>query len=352
MGNENTRNNLKRRFNKEFLFLIGAVLTMGVAIVFNSLFIGGFKSGKEFWQTFLTDSLINTAISIFGVIAGIPYGIVLTKEKRTADGGNGRYIQEYTEYAKTRKLVDDKRKHFSQWHNQQHLYELRQKKINYLLDNGITQAELILELNLTEALTLLDTPQVFTVNDEKIFFKSLTLDQIEKVKIVFSGKIKVAKLSDQYFLYPEGKGRKSFYEQADKETATETKSIVSKTIYKVLLGTIITIIFTATTMDLIDMNSKTEMIRAFTKMFIRIFNGASSIFWGILIGQEHTYMILYYLAGRTDFLKLFNSDTSFKYKEDEEIAKEEFAKRILGEGLLLTTNNNNENIKETKELKE
>ena len=58
----------------------------------------------------------------------------------------------------------------------------------------------------------------------------------------------------------------------------------------------------------------------------RLFNAASSTLWGYLIGQESVYKRCYYINGKTQFLRNFDADRDFKFKDVRQIAREEYLK--------------------------
>jgi hypothetical protein len=54
-----------------------------------------------------------------------------------------------------------------------------------------------------------------------------------------------------------------------------------------------------------------------------------------MIGQEHVYMLCYYLTGRTQFLQAFDADKEFVPVSIEDEAKQEYIERVKDETLLL-----------------
>jgi hypothetical protein len=270
------------------------------------------------------NALINAAITIFGVVSAVPSGLVSTKQRKNPDGSDGRYLQEFSEYNEIRQKIEPKRLEFSQWHNSQHLKEQMQKCTDYLLSKGILQASDILKLSIPQVREL-TTSKPLTVGDVEIYFKALTVEQIEACVRVLSGKVMVHKLPDYYFLYFDGRSSKTFYDQAYRESVNENFALVAKLIYRICIGFIITCIFTGMVVEpSSEATTAQAVLMAVINTIARIFNAVTSVLWGWLLGQEIAYKQCYYINGRTQFLKLFDSDTSFKAVNIEEQARAEY----------------------------
>ena len=310
---------------KETLFVGIALVCMVLVIVFTSIVNAGLDPTKMFTIENAGNALINAAITVFGVISALPAGIVATKQRRNADGSDGRYLQEFTDYNEIRQKIEPNRLAFSQWHNAQHIKEQTQKCTDYLLSKGILQASDILKLTITQVRTL-TTSQPIEVEGRTVYFKALTDEQIIACVRVLSGKVIVHKLPDYYFLYIDGKSSKTFYDQAYRESMDENFALVAKLLYRICTGFIITCIFTG----LIIYEPDPELSTARTVMMMiinivaRVFNAVSSTLWGWLLGQDLVYKQCYYLNGRTQFLKLFDSDHSFKVVDIEELARADY----------------------------
>jgi hypothetical protein len=309
---------------KETLFVGIALMCMILIIVFTSIVNAGLDPSKMFTPKNAGNALINAAITVFGVIAALPAGMVSTKQRKNPDGSDGRYLQEFSEYYEIRQKIEPRRLIFSQWHNAQHIKEQKQKCTDYLLSKGILQTSVILNLTI-EQVRRLTTSQVFTIGTDHVYVKALTEEQIEACVKVLSGKVIVHKLPDYYFLYFDGKSSKTFYDQAYREASDENLTLVAKLLYRICTGFIITCIFTGLVVYEPDPEASTAkvVIMAIINIVARIFNAVSSTLWGWLLGQELVYKQCYYINGRTQFLKLFDSDVDFKADSIEEIARAE-----------------------------
>lgn len=318
-----------QKFNKhiakETLFVCIALVCMVLIIVFTSIVNAGLDPSKMFTRENVGDALVNAAITIFGVIAAMPAGIVSTKQRVNPDGSDGKYLQDFAEYNEIRQKIEPKRFAFSQWHNQQHIKEQTQKCVDFLLSKGILQASDIMKLTVEQVKTL-TTSQLIKVHTEEIYFKALTEEQIIACIRALSGKIVVHKLPDYYFLYIDGKSSKTFYDQAYNESRDENLTLVSKLLYRIFAGFVITCIFTGFVITEPDPNISTHraIILAIVNAVAQLFNAVTSILWGWLLGQESVYKQCYYINGRTQFLKLFDSDEEFKPKSLQDLARAEY----------------------------
>jgi hypothetical protein len=310
---------------KETLFVFAALTCMCIIIVFTSIVNAGFDIEKIFEKENISNAVINAAITIFGTVAAVPAGIVATKQRRAPDGSLGRYLQEFDGYNKIRAKVEPRRLAFNQWHAAQHRKELHQKQVEYLLSKGVLQAEDVLKLPKDQVVKL-TTSQKFVVDDKTLFFKALTDEQIHAVLHVLAGKINVHKLPDFYFLYVDGKSSSSFYDQAYYETRNANLSFVVNLISKIFTGFVITSIFTGLviTDNPSDLTNAEIVLKAIIMVAARVFNAITSTLWGWLLGQEMVYTECYYINGRTQFLELFDNDTSFVEKDIQTQAKEDF----------------------------
>lgn len=314
--------------SKESLFVTAALTCMFAMIIVTSVANAGLDPEKIFTVKNLSNILINISITIFGIVASIPSGTTSTKQRLNPDGKPGRYIQEFDAYNKIRDKIESKRFKFSQWHYKQFLEENKQKKVNYLLSKGIFQAEEILNLS-REEIEQLTTAKTF--NDK--YYKALSPNQILAALYVYDGKIIVHKLPDFYFLYIDGKGKRSFYDQAYYQKQDEQFTLFSKLIFKIFIGFLVTTIFTSLVIEsyTADAYNAAFVFNIILTILTRTFNAVSSTFWGYLIGQEVVYKQCYYINGKTQFLQAFDADDNFEYKDLQEIAKEEYLKEVEGE---------------------
>lgn len=312
---------------KETAFVGMALICMLAMILVTSIAETGMDFKKVLSQDNLSNVLINVSITVFGTLAAVPLGSAGTKQRINPDGTHGRYLQEFHAYNKIRQKIESRITMFGQWHHEQFLKEHRAKCVNYLLERNIVQAEDILHLS-REQLVALTEPQHYDVEGVTVYFRALSPLQIQACLKVYDGKISVHKLPDFYFLYIDGKGKRTFYDQAYYESRDENYSLISNLIYRVFIGFTITCIFTGLVLDFVNVEDFTAayIAQMLLTVFTRVFNAASSIFWGYMAGQEFVYKQCYYINGKTQFLQAFDSDKEFVFKDIRQITKEEYLK--------------------------
>ena len=315
---------LNRRFQKETALVFASIACMSIIIIFTSLANAKFDFEKAFADENMSNALISAALTVFGTLVSVPAGKSETKLRVNPDGSPGRYIQEFNDYNEVRELVEPKRIAFNQWHSLQHRKELTQKRIEYLLSRGVLQAEDILKLTV-EQVTKLTTSQTFTIQKETLYFKALSKAQIKACVKVLEGKVTVHKLPDFYFLYVDGKSSKSFYDQAYYEKRVANAILAGKLAYKIFIGFAIVSVFTglAVTPNS-ELTTAEYIMQAAINITARLFSTITSAFWGWMLGQELAYRECYYINGKTQFLRLFHSDTSFEEIDLQEQAKTEY----------------------------
>lgn len=291
-----------------------------------SIASAGLDFNRIFTTETLSDVLINAAITIFGTVSAIPAGGANTKQRYNGDTP-GRFLTIYGEYLRVSIEVLKQHSRFSQWHKAQHSKEIHEKCLRYLIEKGVVQAEQVMLLS-REQISSLRVAKKLEVNGQELYFKALSDEQIDACLRVADGKVSVHKLSDFYFLYYDGNGSKSFYDKAYEEQKATSAHFLLKLGYKLFLGIAITCIFTGLVVSVStgdyppgSPEAKQALYNALIKMFSRIFNAVTSTIWGWLIGQELVFDKCYYIEGKTQFLKLFLSDTDFVALTPEEEAR-------------------------------
>ena len=310
---------------KEFGSVIAAVLCLFILSVITAFANAGLDPSRLNTVENITNMCLNAATTIFGVIVAIPLGVVCTKQITSDTGSPGKYLTTYSAYVKIRKDIEPKRLSFGQWHTRQHIDEQRQKCLNHLLAHNIEQAHDIMKLS-REQILQLTTSQKFTIDGVETYFKALTHEQIRACNDVLSGRVVVHKLPDSYFLYVDGKSSATFYDQAHSEARDNAIFLITRLMYKIFIGFVITSIFTSLIISKLsdDITTREYVIKALISVFARTFNAISSVYWGFQIGQEQVYRQCYYINGKTQFLELFNADTTFVPKSLQELAKEDY----------------------------
>lgn len=299
------------KLGKEVALASSSIIVLVLVTILTSFITCGFDVQKMFSGENTFNLIINASITVMGIISSLPLGIVNTKQRVNPDGTHGRYMQEHAAFHTIRQKIEPRRKYFGQWHAAQYLKECKEKQISYLLKHNILQPEYILQLNVNQVNSL-TVPKTFKIDGKKVYINALTESQIKACVKVLKGKVQVRKLPDFYFLYVDNVSNLSFYDAAYSERKDEAKTIFIKIISKVALGFTISCILTGFLHDVKNIVfTPSYVLTAIMLMLIRIFNALTSVFAGISAGQEIVYKQCYYINGKTQFLKSFDSDTSF-----------------------------------------
>lgn len=305
----------KPKFTKDLLYIVLTLIIVIAMNVLSTLAGGEFNfdnfSEREFWSNLL----LNLSIVLICTITAIPYGVSTTKL-------GGRYLSDYDNFLKAFERIRFKLYLFSQWHAVKYQRELHDKQVKYLLTKGVKQAELVLQLDLQD-LDDLEVPFKKNINGTDIYFNSLTDAQIKACKKVFAGKVTIKKLPDYYFLYVDGQGGSTFYEQASLEKKVERAYLVGSICSKLAISFAFTSIWTGLVMDAYIYDN-TELAKIIVNMLARIYSAVQSIFNGINIGQNYVYKKCYYINGKSQILDEFYTDITVDYKDDQEIAKQNY----------------------------
>lgn len=300
----------KYKMGKEVALAFSSIFILILITILTSFINCGFDFKKMFSDENTFNLVTNANITIMGIVSSIPLGIVLTKQLKNADGTPGRYLQEYAAFHEIRQKIEPKRKLFGQWHTAQYLKECREKQFNYLLKHNVLQPEYILKLNIAQVKSLTVTRR-FSIDGVEVTVNALSKRQINACVKVLNGEVVVHKLPDFYFLYVDNVSNDSFYDVAYKEHKIETSTILAKVISKVALGFIISCLLTGFLYDLKNVQfTSSYVLAAILLTLVRIFNAVSSIFAGICAGQEFVYKLCYFINGKTQFLKIFDTEVA------------------------------------------
>ena len=298
------------KMGKEIALAFSSIIILIVITILTSFITCGFDVKKMFSGENTFNLVTNAAITVMGIISSIPLGIVLTKQHMCEDGSPGRYQLEYQNFYAIRQKIECKRGLFGQWHSNQYVKECREKQINYLLRHNVLQPEAILKLSVAQVNTL-TVSKTFKIDGAEVVLNALTKQQIKACVKVLSGKIKVHKLPDFYFLYVDNVSNQSFYDTAYTERKDETKTVIAKLFTKVTIGLIISCILTGFLYDLKNVElTPNYIVMALLLMLVRIYNALTSVFAGISTGQELVYKMCYYINGKTQFLKSFDAEVT------------------------------------------
>lgn len=318
-----------KSISKEIIVVVFTIVFTLAVTVLTTLTGAGFDLSRITMVELYTNILVNAVTILLVTVVAFPYGKLNTMCKTTAKGEDGKYKAAYRAYDAAYLLAKPKLYQFSQWHDQKYEKEVYAKQIRYLCEKGIKQPELILKLN-REQVVQLSSPQCFEIDGVPVYFSALTKSQLKACLKVFDGKVSLHKLSDYYFLYIDGKGTSSFYEQARYETIAENAYVVGNILLKVLIGLVISCILTSLVIDNLMFDQQT-ILKIVTNLISRILTIGQSLYSGYCIGQEYIYKKCYYINGKTQILTEFAEDTTFVFEDPQTLAKQEYERSTVDE---------------------
>lgn len=285
----------------------------------------GIKEEFDFFQ-WLSNSLILLGIMVFGLLLGESIG----KDKQVEKVG-GLYQRNLLEYNTFRKLVDPIIVFFSQYYQWFMPKELRDKKINFLIMNGVEmkKAEYIVDYCTIDDFFEL---QQHPIEREGIIIRKLTSIEIEPVEDVLSGKIKLDLSNPSYYLSAFGlSNSKSVLEigkQLDKEIKFNRKS---NRIIKISVSLIVSLLLGILTvkefMEGGDSQAWLNLISRVTALFTSLLSGWLSAVVDVKLRAEK-------LSNKTTILKMFKNAIDMKIfipKSESELAKEELSNYLKEE---------------------
>ena len=278
------------------------------------------------WLKWLGSAMILFGIAVFGLFIGESMGIDYSKEK--ADGLYQKNLQKYTSF---RELIDGIIIYFSLFYDWLVPQRLESKQINFLIMNDVnpTKAKNIVKYCDADDFWLLQKETIKKeVNGEEIYIKKLNQHEIDPVKEVLEGNVKLELSGVAYYLQAfatsnqrdmleQGEG----YKKARKynRTSSRTVRLVGGAVISLALGVL-------TVNDFMRAGDG----QAWMNLVTRIANLFTALFSGWLSGVGDVKLEAEAIENKTDVLKLFNSAYEKKlfatYDENED-AKRTYEKQ-------------------------
>lgn len=311
---------MKSFFNRKAILVSLSLVFIVVIIAVTSFANAGID--PNYWKSdkFITDTIFTVALVLIGTVVGNAEG-----DNYFRNNAKGLFVASYNGFNEKRKKIETIVDKFSHWNR--HLYEKEyyEKCLRYLVnDNGIKQAELILQLDRTQIITLENAPQSFLINGVERYINSLTSEQIKAILRVLDGKIKMTYVHDGYFLNAYSKNKsKTMYEQASMQEQDKHRKFIMLTTYRVIFTVLNGMVLTAFVVD----NTGTEdTSQAVINLFSRYFTLFSSVAWGFLLANDMIKDECVFLDYKTTTLERFYLEVEVNHtyvaKTEEEIAYE------------------------------
>lgn len=263
------RENLKK-------IIKGITLVFGlVLIIFISFYYISFDPEKINWGEWGANACILIGIMIFGILMGSSIGKDIQQEKP-----KGSYQTKCQEYLFVYETIKDIAIYFSQFWILFKARKLREKKIEYLVDNNIdTRIATAIVDNLEKEDFVVgkmiingDGTKIYVkeVNGKELKFKKYTEEEAKVITKIFGFVLDT--YGDSYYLqlYDEG-GKKINEAEAGKKIAEKIKRDKrNNLIVRIISALIVSIVWTALTIEEFTQDDPSKKVKAYMNLMSRI----------------------------------------------------------------------------------
>lgn len=314
---------------REYLKDKKTVMTfLALTIAFVICILLGFGSNFYFKATeesFLPELAISFALCVYCLFFGVPEGRNLHQKKI-----GGRYELARRKFLEEREKTIGRDNDFNQWLDK--YYEDRKTEYfqNILSMHGITNPQ-VLDLDLSELESLSkpykkDWKYTAFEGRKETYFRSLNDDQISLIKDIFTGKIHVDKIPNDYFKTLNGKMVLSEYIEQSRIGKRNNYLYFSLIIYRIILVFAFAFVFSSFGFEIVQASDTSEVVGRVVNTLSRVWTMLSSFVYGFAVGQIMTIKDAEVLEFKYNVNREFNSDKEFKALTEEEIAEKEYKK--------------------------
>lgn len=286
---------------------------------------------KELDSSFWSDLAISFALCVYCLYFGIPEGKNLYQKKN-----NGRYKVALHKFEEARQVSMKHDFEFNQW--LESYYEKNKK--DYLLSVLSLHGNInpyALDLDYYE-LDELKRPFKKVWDDTEFsgrkptYFRSMTDDQIEILKDIYNGEIKVERIPDDFFKTLNGKILISEYIEQMRERKKNRLQVGLLIVGRVIMVFAFAFIFASFGMSLSDSQDASVVFKQVYSMISRMWTMISSFIYGFSLGKFIVMRDSSVLEYKARVNIEFNCDKKFTYLSEDEMAKkeyEEYEKKVV-----------------------
>lgn len=290
----------------------------------------GFDPAVFLTWNYWTRMIIQFAISIFAMITGRQIGDDTQRNKPGC-----QYRRELSKYSAQYARIDSGGMfdHFEAWLDTYRERKLHKKVVETLRDFGIKQNE-VLDLDLQDLPHLshpyvkdwTDTPYFEKYLDRKTGesktrFKSLTETQIDALRKIHEGYVRVPAVSSSYFMNALKGTSVDEWERASKADRKKGAQLASGYTYRIIVMLVLSLAANGINPSPYQDNNAVAL-----NIAMRIFVLITSVIWGIYLGFKAVELDIVFLAYKTYIVKLYGDEyESGKFKPEsiqEEIDRE------------------------------
>lgn len=318
--NTKTAEKVKSLVNRKVI--LGALaLTMALVVICVCSFIPYIIKPENLTSPkFITDSLINGAITILCMVATMFIG-----QANNAQDARSNIAKSTVKFNKTRAEIDVVGIFgFKQWVKQvQQPKDIKDSKEQILLQKGI------------DDLTILDlsVPQIENLTVARIYDKipypALTKEQIKTVVHVKTHGVNYKLVPPEYYLSSKTiLEKKNRSERAANEGKKKALTLIVSISTKIVISLVFSAIFAMLVRDVLQKIDPTE---ATATLFSRLLNFFTSIFMGYLVGCQINDIDAEYIDMKEQTQREYLDDKDFTPKTIKEVAREQVIENMKEE---------------------
>ena len=291
----------------------------------------------------LSNSLIIFGIIVFGLLMGESWG----KDNRKHDQ-KGLYAKSLNEFEDLIDGLKNEMTYFGQFYTWELDRENKSKKTNFLLSTGMSyeKAKLIInELTINDLETIINHP----MKVEGGIIRKLEEHEIDSVKQVLEGKIKVNADSVSYFLSAYDDDSSNLTESLETGKKTQKQRDINRKshrIIKIVSSLGISLVIGALAVKDFVSGSDTQ---AWTNLVSRIFALVTSFFSGWLSGTTDVKLQAIQLIGKIKVINTFHTcltEKIFIPLSEEQLAEKELQQDIVEKKYLKVVERDTSNLLE------
>lgn len=311
------KNTIFTGFCLTIAFILTIVLSFGVSFYFRPI------NDSTFWGNLL----VALALCIYTLYFGISESLNYYRKK---DGG--RYQNAINNFKNIREIVAKKDNEFSQW-LEKYYQKNKRDYFNAILSIHGNINPCVLDLDIHELDNLSKPFKKNWDNTEfegrpDTYFRSLTEEQIEAIRDIMKGKIRVERIPDDFFKTFNGKILVSEYLEQSSQSKSNTRRYILLILFRVILLIMVSFIFAICGVKISEATSTEEVVNRIVNTLSRILNMFSGFTYGFSLGRLMVVNSCIQIEYKSRVNNEFNNDKTFIPLSEEEVAKQEYERSM------------------------
>lgn len=280
---------------------------------------------RDLDDSFFTDLMISFALCVYCLYFGIPEGKNLYQKK-----SNGKYLKAIHNFEDARNQSIKRDFEFNQWLENYYQKNKRDYFLSILSLHGNINPY-ALDLDYLELDNLRRPFKKDWTNTEfegrpVTYFRTMTDKQIEILKEIYNGEIRVERIPDDFFKTLNGKILISEYIEQMRERKKHWMQLAVLIIGRVILVFAFAFVFSSFGMELSQTDDWNERFQRIFTLISRLWTMLSSFVYGFSLGKFIVMRDANVLEYKARVNNEFNNDTHFVYVNEDELAQKEYEK--------------------------